>query len=404
MKILKLTVFLAIVSALAGGILSYVNELTAPIIANQSLAAEKANLEVIFPGGSFSEITFEDATGLVKSGYQAEGEGFAFKVEVTGYNSSSPVQFMIGFDLSGNIVGFEVLAQQETNGLGAKVAEPEFKESVVGKTVNDTINTISGATVTSTAVIKGINAAKEVYASVAGVDVSVEEPAVPETKKVSLKEDFSDNQATIISEEDGVFTIESTGYHGANVYQVTVAEGKVVSIVMTEFNDTEGIGDQVNEAYLSTLAGADLDSELDVVSGATYTSRSALAAIQLALGGTEEATSETSQNAETTEALYSDEKATIVSETDGVYTVEAKGYQGTNVYQITVSEGAIVSVVMDEFNDTPGIGDQVDEEYLAKFVGVTEVDEADIVSSATYTSKSAQAAVQAVLDYTAEKE
>lgn len=402
MKILKLTVFLAVVSALAGGVLSFVNDLTAPIIADQAMAAEKSNLEVIFPGGTFSEIAVEDASGLVKSGYLAEGEGFAFKVEVIGYNSGSPVQFMIGFDLDGNIVGFEVLAQQETNGLGAKVAEPEFKESVVGKTVNDTISTISGATVTSTAVINGINAAKEVYATVAGVEVSVEEPTVPEAAKVSLSEDFSANAATILSEENGVFTIESTGYHGANVFEVTVADGKIASIVMTEFNDTQGIGDTVDEEYLDTLAGADLNSEFDVVSGATFTSRSALAAMQLALGGQEE--TPVSADGETGEALYSDEKATIVSEENGVYTVEAKGFQGTNVFEITVADGAIAEVAMVEFNDTPGIGDQVDEEYLAKFVGVSEIDETDVVATATFTSQSAQAAVQAVLNYTAGNE
>lgn len=396
MKIVKLTVFLAVVSALAGGVLSFVNDLTAPLIANQALAAETASLEVIFPGASFTELSYEDATGSVTGAYAAEGKGYVFKAEVVGYNSSSPISFMLGIDNDGNFVGFEVLSQQETNGLGGKVAEPEFKAGVVGKTVNDSVDMISGATVTSKAVLGGINAIKEVYASVAGVEVSVDEIVEPEKTAYTLSDDYSSNKATVVSEADGVYTIEAQGFAGANTFEVTVADGAVVSVKMVKFGDTAGIGDNVNDDYFATLAGATLDSEVDVVSGATYTSKSALAAVQLALNPVDDA----EENEEAT-VLYTTDDATVLSEADGVYTVEAKGFAGVNVYEITVKDGAITAVVMAEFNDTPGIGDQVDDEYLAQYVGVENATELDVVAGATYTSKSAQAAVQAVLDYIA---
>lgn len=403
MKILKLTVFLAVVSALAGGVLAYVNDLTAPIIADQAMAAEKASLEVIFPGGDFSALDYEDETGLVTSAYVAKGEGYVFKSEVIGYNSSTPVTFMMGIDNDGNIVGFEVLSQQETNGLGSKVADPEFKAGVVGKTVNDSVDMISGATVTSKAVIGGINAIKEVYATAAGVEVSTEEPVAPAKDPVTLSGDYSANKATVISEADGVYTIESTGFQGVNTFEVTVAEGAVVSVKMTGFNDTPGIGDTVNDAYFATLAGATLESEVDVVAGATFTSKSALAAVQLALNPAD-AETETEEETAVSGPLYEAEGATITAEADGVYTVEATGFHGTNIFEVEIKDGAVVSVAMTGFNDTPGIGDLVNEEYLAKFAGITEVNTADVVSGATFTSKSAQAAVQAALDYAATKE
>jgi len=406
MKILKLTVFLAVVSALAGGVLAYVNDLTAPIIADQAMAAEKASLEVIFPGGDFTALDYEDETGLVTSAYVAKGEGYVFKSEVIGYNSSTPVTFMMGIDNDGNIVGFEVLSQQETNGLGSKVADPEFKAGVVGKTVNDSVDMISGATVTSKAVIGGINAIKEVYADAAGVEVSTEEPVAPAKDPVTLNDDYSANKAVVISEADGVFTIESTGFQGVNTFEVAVADGAVVSVKMTGFNDTPGIGDTVNDTYFATLAGATLESEVDVVAGATYTSKSALAAVQLALKPADAAedTEKTEDETAVSGPLFEAEGATITAEADGVYTVEATGFHGDNVFEVTIADGAVVSVVMTGFNDTPGIGDLVNEEYLAKFAGVTEVNAADVVSGATFTSKSAQAAVQAALDYAATKE
>ena len=43
-KILKLTVFLAIVAGLAGGALSFVNGMTDPIIQEQKIASVKENL------------------------------------------------------------------------------------------------------------------------------------------------------------------------------------------------------------------------------------------------------------------------------------------------------------------------------------------------------------------------
>lgn len=396
MKIVKLTVFLAVVSALAGGILSFVNDLTAPLIANQALAAETASLEVIFPNASFTELSYEDATGSVTGAYAAEGKGYVFKAEVVGYNSSSPISFMLGIDNDGNFVGFEVLSQQETNGLGGKVAEPEFKAGVVGKTVNDSVDMISGATVTSKAVLGGINAIKEVYAAVAGVDVSVDEIVEPEALAYTLNDDYSDNQATIVSEADGVYTVEAKGFTGTNTFEVEVADGAVVSVKMVNFNDTVGIGDKVNDDYFATLVGATLESDVDVVSGATYTSKSALAAVQLALNPVDDA-----EENEESAVLYATDDANVLSEVDGVYTVEAKGFAGVNVYEITVKDGAITAVVMSEFNDTPGIGDQVNDEYLAQYVGVENATDIDVVASATYTSKSAQAAVQAVLDYIA---
>lgn len=255
---------------------------------------------------------------------------------------------------------------------------------------------ISGATVTSKAVLGGINAIKEVYAAVAGVEVSVDEIVEPEAPAYTLNDDYSDNQATIVSEADGVYTVEAKGFTGTNTFEVEVADGAVVSVKMVNFNDTVGIGDNVNDDYFATLVGATLESDVDVVSGATYTSKSALAAVQLALNPVDDA-----EENEESAVLYATDDANVLSEADGVYTVEAKGFAGVNVYEITVKDGAITAVVMSEFNDTPGIGDQVNDEYLAQYVGVENATDIDVVAGATYTSKSAQAAVQAVLDYIA---
>lgn len=163
-KIIHLTLFLAIISALAGATLAFVNNMTSPIIEERKIAAVKSTLEAIFPSASeYKEVSFEDATGTVKNVYEAVGSGYAFNVTVQGYKDV--ITFIVGIDESGEIVGFTVNYVNDTPGLGSKVGDPEFANSIVGKNVGDKVDTISGSTVSSAAVVKGIDAAKAVYQS-----------------------------------------------------------------------------------------------------------------------------------------------------------------------------------------------------------------------------------------------
>lgn len=163
-KILHVTLFLALISALSGALLSAVNGLTSPIIEERKIAEVRATLESIFPSASeFLEVSFVDASGSIQNAYQATGSGYAFNVSVQGY--ANPITFIVAFDLSGNVVGFNVTAVSDTPGIGTKVLEPDFRSSILSKTVNDSIDVIAGATVSSGAIVKGIDAAKVVYQS-----------------------------------------------------------------------------------------------------------------------------------------------------------------------------------------------------------------------------------------------
>lgn len=163
-KIIHLTVFLAIISALAGATLAFINDITSPIIEERKIAAVKSTLEAIFPNASeYKEVSFDDASGTVKNVYEAAGAGYAFNVTVQGYKDV--ITFIVGIDDSGKIVGFTVNYVNDTPGLGSKVGEPEFANSIVGKNVGDKVDTIAGSTVSSAAVVKGIDAAVAVYQS-----------------------------------------------------------------------------------------------------------------------------------------------------------------------------------------------------------------------------------------------
>lgn len=162
-KIIHLTLFLALLSALAGGILGYVNQITNPIIQEKKIAAVKASLQEIFPGATeFAEVTIDENDMVIKA-YEATGSGYAFNVSVQGYKDV--IEFIVGIDVSGKIVGLNMNYVNDTPGLGTKVGEPEFINSIVNKSVDDKLDTITGSTISSSAVIEGIDAAITVFES-----------------------------------------------------------------------------------------------------------------------------------------------------------------------------------------------------------------------------------------------
>jgi electron transport complex protein RnfG len=89
------------------------------------------------------------------------GAGYAFNVEVQGYKDV--IRFIVGIDNTGKIVGLEVNYVNDTPGLGSKVAEPEFINGIVGQQVDASLDVISGSTISSNAVLKGIDSAAAVF-------------------------------------------------------------------------------------------------------------------------------------------------------------------------------------------------------------------------------------------------
>ena len=166
-KNLTLALFLGIVSAVAGLVIGLFNGITAPIIAENDIAAENANMEKLFPNGEFSLIDYSDPNKVILSVYEAKGEGYVIKATATGYNSSTPIIVLVGLDREGKTIGIETLQQQETNGFGAGCFTRSFLDSTyVNKTSADKIDALSGATKTSNAMRRIMNAVFKAYEEV----------------------------------------------------------------------------------------------------------------------------------------------------------------------------------------------------------------------------------------------
>ena len=180
----KLGLNLLIISAVASLLLALTNSVTASTIAQRN---EQANAEarklVLESAQDFEEVKdvkTDNSKGVeVSEIYEAKDAsgntvGYTLKVLPSGYGGT--IELMVGIDSAkGQVSGINVVSNSETAGLGAKSTDPEFSDQYKGKpleelsvlkngTPGDTeIKAISGATITSTAVTNGVDAAIEVY-------------------------------------------------------------------------------------------------------------------------------------------------------------------------------------------------------------------------------------------------
>jgi electron transport complex protein RnfG len=160
-----LTLILFVIAALSGLILGTVNQLTyEKIEANNSEKIEKG-INQIYPEASYEDFKSFKADHILQNLYEVKSEE-----EVVGYvfNAKAPKAFsgitvLIGLDLEGNVVDVYFVSLKESQKIGDKVALPSFYEQFIGKNTTEDADTISGATVSSNAMINAVKAAQEYF-------------------------------------------------------------------------------------------------------------------------------------------------------------------------------------------------------------------------------------------------
>ena len=182
---IKDAIILFVITLIAGLALGYVYHITKePIMIAKQSAKEAAYKEVYKDAKSFEELTVKslDEIGFADAGFNGitidevlkatndNGEGVGYVILVTtnaGYGGD--ISFSLGITNEGIINGISILSISETAGLGMRadeVLKPQFDNvkaetftvTKVGKTADNQIDAISGATITSNAVTNAVNA------------------------------------------------------------------------------------------------------------------------------------------------------------------------------------------------------------------------------------------------------
>ena len=165
--ILRIALTLLAITAVVAVILAAVNSVTEPRIAAQNEQKTQAAIEAVLPGGG-QKVDFTDDTGLVTAAYKGDA-GCAVQVAPAGFNGT--VTMMVGVDNDGKVTGISIISHTETAGLGAVAAADtdagrSFRDQFAGMsgTVSVSkdggeVDALTGATITSRAVCKGVSAA-----------------------------------------------------------------------------------------------------------------------------------------------------------------------------------------------------------------------------------------------------
>ena len=176
-KIVKNALVLMAFSLVLGFVLGAVYKITEPAIAEATRQKEMQAYKVVFEDAAdFVEIAVDIAAAekvMADGGYpdainkafqavDASGNAIGYVVQLTtkdGY--SGGIVMVVGITNDGTVNGYSVTAHSETSGLGTKAFDPAYADQFKGIAAADVsgVATISGATLTSTAVINGINAA-----------------------------------------------------------------------------------------------------------------------------------------------------------------------------------------------------------------------------------------------------
>ena len=182
-----LTAICLVVAALLGG----VNAITADKIEAINLANTEASLRAV--AGGADEFRAMELTGAMTAAASSQGGklteayeivsageviGHAFKVVASG--SQGNIEMIVGVDGDVGVIGVSIVSNKETAGIGSKVMENNALPSGVGVldqffgmsgagtlTVGKNVDAISGATVSSKGVTKGVNAALAVAEALA---------------------------------------------------------------------------------------------------------------------------------------------------------------------------------------------------------------------------------------------
>lgn len=183
---LKTGLVLLVISAVAAGLLAVVNSFTSEVIAKAEFEKSVQAYQEIYgdKADKFEPLDEAKKAALIEK-YKDIQDVFVAKKgdEIVGYGINhtgkgygGSMTNAIGLLNNGTIAGFRNIQNAETPGIGTQITEAPYFEQFTGKSfkngevkgnkdpqAEDEIPMISGATISSTAVLKGINSILPAY-------------------------------------------------------------------------------------------------------------------------------------------------------------------------------------------------------------------------------------------------
>lgn len=218
------------------------------------------------------------------------------------------------------------------------------------------------------------------------------------TAETTKKNTTKKGKKGAIDVKDGTYKGSANGYGGKVTVNVTVSKKTMTAIdVVSAPGETDSFFQRAKGVIDEMLTAQSTD--VDVVSGATYSSNGIIGAVKNALFGTE-SNNATAAAANAGNAGGSAPSVSKVSESgtwkDGIYTGSGKGFGGTISVKVTVEDGKISAIDV-----TSASGETAS--YFSKAKGIIpkmisgQTTNVDAASGATYSSNGIITAVRNAL-------
>lgn len=334
--------------------------------------------------GSTTTPTTEVPEGGYKDGtYQGSG---------TGFGGTITVQVTVS---GGKITAVDILsASGET---GSYFASAQGVVSKVLSSQSPNVDAVSGATYSSNGIIQAVQNAL----SQAGNSDSATPTPTPKPAKKPKKD-------TSVSYKDGVYEGQAEGFDGTVTVKVTIKNGKIKKISNTN-TDTPEFFNKAWKTIKSNVISRQSTSEIDTVSGATFSSNGILGALSQALSKADQSGTTDSKEEDITPTPTavpdetvtpiptelpqptktpdnpSDEQPVVNLLKDGTYTGSAMGYSGQVNITLTIKDGKITEVTNTN-SDTRSFFNKAWRSIQPKILEKQSTEGIDTVSGATFSS------------------
>lgn len=317
----------------------------------------------------------------------------------TGTGFSGPITVQVVIE-GGKIKDITVVSSTDDSPY-LQNASALLKQIVALQSTN--VDTVSGATYSSVGLISAVRDALQKAGGSSASDSALPVLAASESQnKTSENAPAVEAIAEPAAYRDGVYTGTGTGFGGQMTVQVTVSGGKIADIhVLSSKDDSPYLQ---NACALLQNIIASQSTNVDAVSGATYSSAGLIEAVRNALANA--ATGEVPVETTPVPAAKTEPPATTVpavpQETgkfpypDGVYTGSGEGYGGTTKIELTLKNGTIQKIhVVSNENDEAFFKRA---ETLISLVIQRQSTDVDAVSGATFSSEGILEAIQEALE------
>ncbi len=253
-----------------------------------------------------------------------------------------------------------------------------------------------------------------VVISLSGYQTKASEPSKDKKQQVSERvtdtETETENTQTATGSfdlADGVYKGSATGFSGPVTVAVTIMDKKITSIDILSSTDDEAFFNRAKGVIDRIISSQSFD--VDVVSGATYSSNGIIGAVKNALTGEKDNGVTGKSKQESTSESESDSSSVEIAAVqdasaykDGTYYGTGKGFAGTMKVKVDIAGGKIASISIVSTKD----GDSYVKSASSLLDTIVEKQSTnvDTVSGATFSSRGIISAVRSALSQAAVSE